>query len=327
MKNLGSGKEKISLKEIIIGLSLFIMIIVTVYIILPTMLRTDTPLAYISSSSMEPTYYVGDLVIIAGVKGDEINIGDVIVFKPSNYGKLILHRVIAKKYEDGKFYFLTKGDNPRTNPYTDAEAWGWISEDNIKGKLVGRIPFVGYIFMALSTIIGKVILFILLLSILISGFPEKKQNSKPIISKFSKKIFILGIIFSVSIFGMIIAFSNYLYIGPEKADVELISIGEPREQLTFRVYPLILKVESYGLTGGSVKFITIYLVKQSDNQPIYTCAWSIVYVFIGEKKISLPLLLNSSSPIDHYNLVITFHIEKLGGKIFVENKTIYDLIL
>jgi len=86
----------------------------------------------------------GDVVICKKVSPEEIKVGDVILY---NYGKTkILHRVI--KIKDG--YFETKGD---ANPYQfDFEKN--ISYSQIKGKVILRIPWIGYPRLLLYYLIG-----------------------------------------------------------------------------------------------------------------------------------------------------------------------------
>jgi len=118
-------------------------------------LHTNTPLHTPISGSMEPTLKIGDLLIIrGGLRAEDIHAspkdGDIIVFhNPENPNGLpIVHRAIEKIQKDGKWYFLTKGDN---NPYDDYRAFGWlVPEDYIIGKVIFVIPKVGYILRGLD---------------------------------------------------------------------------------------------------------------------------------------------------------------------------------
>jgi len=123
--------------------------------ILALALQTSTPLHTPISRSMEPTLKVGDLLIIhGGLKAEDIYAnpkdGDIIVFKnPSNPNGLpIVHRAIEKVQKDGKWYFITKGDN---NPFDDRKAFGWmVPEDYVIGKVIYVIPKVGYLLRGLD---------------------------------------------------------------------------------------------------------------------------------------------------------------------------------
>ena len=70
---------------------------------------------------------------------------DIIVFDPKPTGPgLLIHRVFVKiETEQGVFY-LTKGDN---NPVLDQEngRFAFVAEKDVKGRVVLRIPYVGYL--------------------------------------------------------------------------------------------------------------------------------------------------------------------------------------
>jgi len=84
----------------------------------------------------------GNIIFLYGIKSENIKIGDIIVFQKDSPVPII-HRVVSKWQESGKWYFATKGDhnsdfNIRINEIK-------ISEDEIVGTAVARIPFLGYI--------------------------------------------------------------------------------------------------------------------------------------------------------------------------------------
>lgn len=157
-------------------------------------LNTDYPLHTPISQSMEPTLNIGDLLIAEGVNNFEgINAdsrnGDIIIFRhpqrpytpsPSPFdffitdpGEFVVHRAIEKKY-DGEPYLVTKGDNELTNPHEDP--WK-VREDMIIGKVVWRIPFLGYIKIFLDTPLGMIITVILFfILILLDFFSEQKEE-------------------------------------------------------------------------------------------------------------------------------------------------------
>ena len=159
-KGMNSGKEK-ALKSRLFG---FVMLILLALIgsialqwILSLALHTNVPLHTPISGSMEPTLRVGDLLIICGgLKAEDIHAspkdGDIIIFKnPDNpEGTPIVHRAIKKFQKDGKWYFITKGDN---NHHDDYWLFGWIiPEDYIIGKVIFVIPKLGYVFRGLDEI-------------------------------------------------------------------------------------------------------------------------------------------------------------------------------
>lgn len=68
-------------------------------------LKTEHPMASITSGSMWPALKKGDLILIKGIKSsDEIKIGDIIVYK--NPGGFTIHRVEKMEWNG----VITKGD-------------------------------------------------------------------------------------------------------------------------------------------------------------------------------------------------------------------------
>nr|PZM97164.1 MAG: signal peptidase I [Actinomycetota bacterium] len=90
-----------------LGTVLFwIVVAIDVWYIWPTTLGGQTSFVVVSGSSMEPTYFGGDLVIARKM---EPSVGDVIVYAPTELGgSQIVHRIIGGSAEDG---WVVKGDN------------------------------------------------------------------------------------------------------------------------------------------------------------------------------------------------------------------------
>ena len=156
--------------------------------------RTDHPLMAVATGSMRPTLEVGDLIIVqGGLNGSEINAalkdadppGDIIVFPGERVGmpgELIVHRAINKTQDaNGLWRFKTQGDANRVADPRD------VKETEIVGKLVGRVPLLGWPNLFLQTFQGK-LLIIVLLGILIIiefvPFPKrekaKQDQTKPL---------------------------------------------------------------------------------------------------------------------------------------------------
>jgi signal peptidase len=151
----------------VIFLAIILGCIVLFWFGLRTYLRTDYPLLAVASGSMVPTLNVGDLIIVqGGFKVSDINAnyttGDVIVFhKPSNPDELIVHRAVDKT-DDG---IITKGDH---NPTIDSH---WIVTDNeLVGKVVGSIPYLGHIPLFVHTTSGITIILILIVILILLEF-------------------------------------------------------------------------------------------------------------------------------------------------------------
>ncbi|MGC8849884.1 MAG: S26 family signal peptidase, partial [Candidatus Bathyarchaeia archaeon] len=81
-----TAKREIAKNIIMIGLVL--LAVQGGWLLLKYTLRTEVPLAYVPSRSMEPNLRVGDLVVIRGVKPEQISNGSIIVFYvPNHYGE------------------------------------------------------------------------------------------------------------------------------------------------------------------------------------------------------------------------------------------------
>jgi signal peptidase I len=100
----------------------------------------------ISSGSMEPVLYKGDVVII-DYNPSSIDIGDIIIYDARWFqNKHVIHRVIAKgESTDGNIIYILKGDN---NVDQDPEP---VSPKDVIAKVVSInnhtliIPKIGYI--------------------------------------------------------------------------------------------------------------------------------------------------------------------------------------
>lgn len=106
----------------------------------------------IISPSMEPNVSVYDVIIAVDTDISKIKVGDVITFISDwdvTFGLTITHRVVAiSKTESGEYRLTTKGDN---NGNPDG---GFVTEKNLVGKVVGRIPQLGRLQFFLATKMG-----------------------------------------------------------------------------------------------------------------------------------------------------------------------------
>ena len=110
----------------------------------------------IVSPSIFPTINVNDAIVVHRQEGSEIDVGDIITFSStdSSYpGLTVTHRVVKKDSVDSNSYvFRTKGDN------NFSEDPSLVKDENIYGKVIFKIPNVGYVRQFLSTGIGFVLL-------------------------------------------------------------------------------------------------------------------------------------------------------------------------
>ena len=107
----------------------------------------------IISQSMEPTIHVQDAIVIK--REDDYKIGDVCTYiskNPSYLGILITHRIIGiTKDINGNTLYTFKGDN---NYSADPIP---VEKDQIYGKVVMKVPKVGFIQYFLSNAYGWII--------------------------------------------------------------------------------------------------------------------------------------------------------------------------
>ena len=124
--------------------------------------------AYIvTTDSMQPSINAGDIVIVKNGKKDKIGQGDVITFNQND--EVITHRVIKNITEENNVEYITKGDNNNT------EDTFKVKYDDVIGKMVITIPYLGKI---ISILDNKIIILILLLVILIIIFRKIEKNEK-----------------------------------------------------------------------------------------------------------------------------------------------------
>lgn len=165
-------------KDYVIMVALLITILFA-YNILQIALNTRVPIGVVSSSSMEPNLRKGDYVICIGVRAEDIEVGDIIIFNLPHKSNIV-HRVINKTKDiNGNWRFLTRGDNnnsPDENPY-DVESW--IKSDNIVGKVIFKIPYIGWItLIAQENPIIPLIIFLVIIVIVVTPWrKESKRNS------------------------------------------------------------------------------------------------------------------------------------------------------
>ncbi len=202
-------KNKFFQSAIIIGL--IVAIIVVFFYGSQLVLNTPYPTLIVETGSMcipcaascdgwlhpfSRTLHIGDLLIIQGLKVSEINTNypdsDIIVFhKPGDYETLVVHRIVTVQEKNGTLFFQTKGDGnvgisgcwpsqPSVSEYDPWSGGKGVPEDLIVGKVVARIPWVGFVILFIKqNPIGLplIIILIILLIVLEYIFPILKKIS------------------------------------------------------------------------------------------------------------------------------------------------------
>src|SRR3989344_5475180 len=123
-------------------------------LLLPTL--RETPMSAFASAEGVPP---ASLFFINGERIPITEKGDVVVYNSTsfrNLGQPVIHRVVAKVRAEDGLYLITKGDN---NNVTDQDCGGVIAgrpdhecktfypipADEISGRALFKIPFVGYV--------------------------------------------------------------------------------------------------------------------------------------------------------------------------------------
>ncbi|MFA4647535.1 signal peptidase I [Pyrococcus kukulkanii] len=148
-----------AIKEIISTL-LIILLTLAFYQGLKLVLHTDIPLVVVASGSMEPVFYRGDVVVLKGVKPEDIKVGDVVVYRSPLAKYPIIHRVreVRKVVIGGreKLCFVTWGDhNPVPDIYpTFNGVLDCVPGDAVEAKALLVIPKVGWISIKFRELLG-----------------------------------------------------------------------------------------------------------------------------------------------------------------------------
>jgi signal peptidase I len=96
----------------------------------------------------------GDIMIVVGKESKDINIGDVLIFQ-STTTYPVIHRIVNIWEESGEYHFQTKGDN-------NLDSYNRLKEQDIdEGRAIGvavlRIPYLGWIKIGFSSLVGGII--------------------------------------------------------------------------------------------------------------------------------------------------------------------------
>jgi signal peptidase len=127
----------------IIGWILYIALLIGLIFGVPKgliyVLKTNYPMASITSGSMWPVLKRGDLILIKGIESkEEVKVGDIIVYK--NPKGFTIHRVVEIKGDT----LVTRGDanNVNDTPISYAEIIGELVTINNKPL---RVPLLGMV--------------------------------------------------------------------------------------------------------------------------------------------------------------------------------------
>ena len=159
-----------------------IIIVVVIFLLFyrPLSIWGDTRYEPVFTGSMEPAIPVGSMVVIKPADPETLKVGDIICFKiESESATTVTHRIINMTSEG----FRTKGD-------ANEEPDQWIvRKENVIGKVIAVIPYIGYLGYFVRTPIGFILLIVIPASIIIimeirNIIKElKKKTRKPCLLK------------------------------------------------------------------------------------------------------------------------------------------------
>lgn len=105
----------------------------------------------IATGSMEPVYNINDVILVKDTDPSTLKKGDDIAYlgnRDAVKGLIVTHRIIRiETFSDGKVHYTLKGVN---NKYEDPS----ITEDQILGKVVGKLSVVNFINHVVKNIYG-----------------------------------------------------------------------------------------------------------------------------------------------------------------------------
>ena len=136
---------------LLVTLGTLIITLAVVTVLSLTLPRAAGLNAYVVvSGSMEPNYPVNCVVYSKATNPAELKTGEVIMFtNPSRGSTPITHRVVTNDPAIGSI--VTKGD---ANANVDVSP---VSYDNVIGKVVMHVPYLGYTALVFSSLIGRIL--------------------------------------------------------------------------------------------------------------------------------------------------------------------------
>ena len=152
--------------SIVISVVMWIIILVSALYAFTTLATKDdgsvsnlagfTPMT-VQSDSMSPTFDQGDLIVVKQCDTSSLQVGDIVTFHTIVDGQYALntHRIVSIDELNGMHSFTTKGDN---NDIADQHV---ISDGDIVGKYVLKIPYLGKVMDILSSSMGFLIIIVI----------------------------------------------------------------------------------------------------------------------------------------------------------------------
>ena len=140
------------------------------------------------------TIHRGDILVIQPINPSDLKTdypnSDIIVYNTQSHGRIV-HRIVSKIDDNGTLSFYTKGDGnsynrwPSTPNAAEYDPWSPVPQDQIVGKVVLRIPWIGHLALFMQNTLGQnnsylsvpvVVIIIVLLLVIEFGLPLFKRK-------------------------------------------------------------------------------------------------------------------------------------------------------
>lgn len=150
LKKLWANKRQLTFQ--VLNLAMIVFSALMIWKGLMFITKSESPVVVVLSGSMEPAFQRGDILFLNNAV-PEVHVGDVVVFKIKDRDIPIVHRILKVHLdkETGRVDLLTKGDNNRVDDrglYAPGQLW--LNRDDILGKAVGTLRYVGMVTIALN---------------------------------------------------------------------------------------------------------------------------------------------------------------------------------
>jgi len=174
LSHLLSAIQRNSVARVLILVGLVFVVTYGGMAVARIVMNTESPVMVVPSTSMVPTLNVGDIVIVKGVDPNTITVGTIIIFRSPGGTIDIIHRVVGIVKEGDALYFQTKGDhNAAPDPWSPG-----VPEQNVKGVLAGKIPYLGYITLTLQGPLGIILIAMLIFLMIVFEYDSRKKASQ-----------------------------------------------------------------------------------------------------------------------------------------------------
>lgn len=175
MKKINYNKILKVIGDILLGI--LILVALTFFVsFLP--IKNNYKLFTVMSGSMEPKIKTGS--VIFSQPSATYTVGDVITFNTNNASvkkDITTHRIASETTKDGQAAFITKGD---ANNGSDSQT---VKKDQIVGKYLFGIPYVGYLLGYIKTLPGLIVIIVIAAIIVYEEMKKIHREAKDIHQK------------------------------------------------------------------------------------------------------------------------------------------------